>query len=152
VIGEVNAVLYVSTSAKDADIAVKLVDVYPDGKAYNLHDTVYRLRYREGFDKSVQAQKDQVYKIVVTGIVTGNHFGLGHRMRVEIAGSNFPNHERNLQTGGHNYDETKGVAAQIRIHHDPTYPSYLSVPLYTGLTDGQIEAANRKAAASTFGR
>jgi uncharacterized protein len=132
VVGEIKAVLHVSTSVKDADIAVKLADVYPDGRAFNLHDTIYRLRYRDGFDTPKPAQPHEVYQIEITGLVTGNYFAPGHRLRVEIAGSNFPNHERNLHTGGRNYDETEGVVAHTRVYHDPKRASYITIPVLAG--------------------
>ncbi len=108
--GEVKAVLYVSSSALDTDVAVKLVDVYPDGRAFNLYDAMQRLRYRDGYDRPTPFKPGEVYGI-------------------EIAGSNFPNFERNLQTGGSNYDEVKGVVAINRIHHSAGRTSYLELPV-----------------------
>ena len=48
IVGDVSAELYVSADVPDADVFVKLVDVYPDGTAYNLAQTALRLRYRSG--------------------------------------------------------------------------------------------------------
>lgn len=127
--GEAKLVLYVSSTALDTDIAVKLVDVYPDGRAFNLYDAVQRLRYREGLDRPTLLQPGEVYRIDVGGLVAGNYFGPGHRIRVEIAGSNFPNFERNLQTGGSNYDEVTGVVAVTRVHHSAGRASYLELPV-----------------------
>ena len=53
VTGPVEAVLYVSSSARDTDFTAKLVDVHPDGRAFNLQEGILRVRYREGFDKKV---------------------------------------------------------------------------------------------------
>jgi len=127
VMGEVRGVFYVSSSTPDCDLALKLVDVYPDGKAFNLGDTMLRLRYRGGFDKPRLMHAGQIYRIGLKGIVTGNYFGPGHRIRIELAGSNFPNGERNLQTGGTNFDETKPVTATIRILHDPKHQSFVEL-------------------------
>jgi predicted acyl esterase len=128
VVGEITGTLYVSSSARDTDIAVKLVDVYPDGRAFNLYDTMMRLRYRDGFDRPAPAQPAKIYPVEITGLVAGNYFAPGHRIRIEIAGSNFPNFERNLQTGGRNYDETESVVAVNRIHPG----SYFSFPVIPG--------------------
>eukprot|EP01041_Mallomonas_annulata_P034046 gene34046-56752_t len=88
---------------------IKLIDVHPDGKAYNLDETIQRLRYREGYDKEVFMEKGKVYKVDLTPMVTSNYFAPGHKIRIEVSSSNFPRFDRNLNTGGNNYDESKGV-------------------------------------------
>jgi len=45
--GRSTVTLFVSSDAKDTDFTVKVLDVYPDGTAYNLDETIQRLRYRE---------------------------------------------------------------------------------------------------------
>ena len=126
--GPIDVVLYVSSSAKDTDFMVKLVDVYPDGKAINLSDDAFRVRYREGFDKKVLMQPGTVYKIKLSDMVTAIQFPKGHRIRLDVSSSNFPVFERNLNTGGNNYDETAWVVAQNSIHHGPQHPSYVLLP------------------------
>jgi uncharacterized protein len=63
----------------------------------------------------------------LSGIVTGNEFLPGRQIRIEIAGSNFPLFERNLQTGGKNYDETSPQSATIKVYHDREHASYVEV-------------------------
>ena len=129
VTGEIKVVLYVSSSAPDADLALKLVDVYPDGRAFNVSDTMLRLRYREGFSMQVFMKPGEVYRAEPVGLITSNYFGPGHRLRIHIAGSNFPLYERNLQTGGRNYDETQGQTATLELHHDGKNSSYVEFPV-----------------------
>jgi len=125
--GPVEITLYVSSDAKDTDFTVKLVDVYPDGKAYNLDDTIQRVRYREGYDKEVFMEKGKVYKLPVSSMSTSHFFAPGHRIRIEVSSSNFPRFERNLNTGGNNYDEAVGVVAHNKVHHSAAYPSQIRV-------------------------
>jgi putative CocE/NonD family hydrolase len=127
--GPIDVVLYVSSSAKDTDFMVKLVDVYPDGKSINLSDDAFRVRYREGFDKKVLMQPGKVYKITLSDMVTAVKLASGHRIRLDISSSNFPFYERNLNTGGNNYDETKWVVAENSVHHGKQYPSYVVLPV-----------------------
>jgi putative CocE/NonD family hydrolase len=129
VTGPLKAVLYVSSSAKDTDFTAKLVDVYPDGKAYNVQEGILRARHREGFDKKVWMKTGEVYEVPVDLEATSNFFGPGHRIRVEISSSNFPRFDRNLNTGGKNYDETSWVVAQNRIHHSAAHASYILLPV-----------------------
>ena len=58
---------------------------------------------------------------------TSNAFPAGHRIRVEISSSNFPRFDRNLNTGGNNYDESHGVVAHNAVHHSKQYPSQLTI-------------------------
>jgi len=131
VTGEIKVVVFVSSTAPDADLSLKLVDVYPDGKAYNVSDTMLRLRYRDGFKKAVLMKPGEVYRAEPVGMITSNYFAPGHRLRIHIAGSNFPLYERNLQTGGRNYDETQGRLATLNIYHDTNHSSYVEVPVTT---------------------
>ncbi|HUD97253.1 MAG TPA: CocE/NonD family hydrolase, partial [Woeseiaceae bacterium] len=62
VTGSVRAILYVSSDARDTDFTVKLVDVHPDGAAYNVDDTIQRARYREGYDKEIFMRTGEVYE------------------------------------------------------------------------------------------
>jgi putative CocE/NonD family hydrolase len=125
--GPLTATLYVSSDVKDTDVTVKVIDVLPDGTAFNLDETIQRLRYREGDDKLVWMEKDKVYKVTLTPMNTSNFFAAGHRIRLEVAGSNFPRFDRNLNTGGNNYDETTAVTAHTAIHHSAQYPSTLTL-------------------------
>ena len=86
--GPITATLYVSSDVKDTDVTVKVIDVLPDGTAYNLDETIQRLRYREGDDHAVWMEKDKVYKVTLTPMNTSNYFDAGHRIRIEVAGSN----------------------------------------------------------------
>ena len=100
VTGFVDAVLHVSSDAKDTDFAVKLVDVAPDGTAYIIDDTIFRTRYREGYSKQVMMKEGEIYKLDMTPMTTSIEFQKGHSIRIEVTSSNFPKFVRNLNTGG----------------------------------------------------
>jgi predicted acyl esterase len=86
------------------------------------------MRYRDGYDKPlVWMEKDKVYKVKFQPMVTSNYFAPGHRIRLEISSSNFPRFDRNLNTGGNNYDETKGVVARNAVHHSKQYPAEVTI-------------------------
>ena len=127
--GFIESTLYVSSDAKDTDFTIKLIDVYPDGSAYNLDETIQRVRYREGYDKEVFMEDGEVYEVDLTPMSTSNYFKKGHRIRIEISSSNFPRFARNMNTGGNNYDETEGVVAKNKVHHSAAYPSMIRLPI-----------------------
>ncbi len=130
--GPVRVTLYLSSDARDTDLTVKLIDVYPDGKAYNLDESIQRVRWRDGWEKPVLMEPRQVYKVDVGPLVTGNAFLAGHRIRIEVSSSNFPRFERNLNTGGNNFDEKDGIVAHNVIHHSPEYSSVVVLPVVNG--------------------
>jgi putative CocE/NonD family hydrolase len=133
--GPIEVTLYVSSEAKDTDFTVKLIDVYPDGRAYNLDETIQRMRYRDGYDKpEVRMQAGKVYKVTLGPLNTSNYFDAGHRIRIEISSSNFPRFDRNLNTGGRNWDESKGVVARNAVHHSRQYPSEVKITVVKKLT------------------
>jgi hypothetical protein len=126
--GPMTPTLYVSSDAKDTDFTVKILDVYPDGRAFNLDESIQRMRYRDGYDKPLAwMESGQIYKVTLQPLTTSNYFAAGHRLRIEVSSSNFPRFDRNLNTGGRNYDEAQGVVAHNAVHHSKQYPSALTV-------------------------
>jgi len=129
VTGFIDSTIYLSSDVKDTDITIKLIDVYPDGTAYNIDETIQRVRYREGFDKEVFMDKEKVYKVNLSRMSTSNFFQKNHKIRIEISSSNFPRFARNLNTGGDNFDESNGIIANNKIHHSKKYPSSITLPI-----------------------
>jgi putative CocE/NonD family hydrolase len=127
IVGPVRARLVISTSARDTDFVAKLVDVDASGRALNIQEGALRLRYRDGFKQPQLATPGERYEIVVDMRATALYLPAGHRLRLQVTSSNFPRLERNLNTGGRNYDETVGVVAVNRVYHGPDAPSALEV-------------------------
>ena len=131
--GPIDVTLFVSSDAKDTDFTVKIIDVYPDGRAYNLDETIQRARYREGYDKpETRMEPGKVYKLTFQPLTTSNYFPAGHRLRIEVSSSNFPRFDRNLNTGGRNWDESVGVVARNKVHHSRQYPSSITISVVKG--------------------
>jgi len=129
VTGFIETTLFVSSDALDSDFTIKLIDVHPDGRAFNIDETILRARYREGYDKEVFMEKGKVYKLELSPMSTSNYFSKGHRIRIEVSSSNFPRFDRNLNTGGSNFDESSGVVAHNKVHHSTKYPSQVRLPI-----------------------
>ena len=127
--GPVEITLFVGSSAKDTDFTVKLIDVAPDGTAWNLDETIQRVRYREGYDREVFLQPGEVYELKLSPMVTSATFDTGHRIRIEVSSSNFPRFARNLNTGGNNYDEKEGVIAINSVHYSGEHTSRIVLPV-----------------------
>jgi putative CocE/NonD family hydrolase len=126
--GPIDAALYVSSDVKDTDFTVKLLDVYPDGAAYNLDETIQRVRYRDGYEMPpAWMEPGRVYPVKIQPMTTSNYFAQGHRIRIEVSSSNFPRFDRNLNTGGNNYSESSGVVAHNTVHHSTQYSSQITL-------------------------
>jgi uncharacterized protein len=99
------------------------------GQAFNLQEAILRARYREGFEKQVWMKPGEVYQLKIDLPATSNYFPARHRIRLEISSSNFPRFDRNLNTGGNNYDETRWVVARNTVHHTRSQVSYVLLPI-----------------------
>lgn len=129
VTGPLQVALHVSSSAKDTDFTAKLLDVDLRGKALNLQEAILRARYRGGYGKQVWMQTGEVYPLTMDLHATSNYFAPGHRIRLELSSSNFPRFDRNLNTGGNNYDEVRWVVARNAVHHSRRQLSYVLLPI-----------------------
>ncbi|HLK50210.1 MAG TPA: CocE/NonD family hydrolase [Bryobacteraceae bacterium] len=127
VAGPVKVVLYLATSARDTDFTAKLVDVFPDGTARILTDGILRLRYRKSLERSELARPGEVYEVTIDAGETANVFLRGHRIRLEIASSNFPKFDRNPNTGGSIADETHLISATQTVYHGGARASRLEL-------------------------
>lgn len=120
VAGPVRLVVHIGCDAPDTDLAGKLVDVHPDGRAIILTDGILRARYRDSLEAPQLLQPGEVYELDLDLWATANRFLPGHRIRLEIAGTNFPQYGRNSHTGGDisNEPASSHRPATIHILHD----------------------------------
>jgi putative CocE/NonD family hydrolase len=118
VTGPLRLILYVSTSATNTDFTGKLVDVYPDGAAYNVSDGILRQAY-------AAARAHIELDLGSTSLL----FFRGHRIRLEVSSSNFPRFDRNPNTGGDVASETRPIPAQQKVYHGADTQSRLILPV-----------------------
>lgn len=132
VVGHIGAEIHASSDAPDFDLHVKILDVAPDGTAFNLETPgheVLRASYRNMTAQREFLQPGEVVPLRFRNILTGNTFKKGHRLRVCIMASWFPTYSRNLQTGQLETVSAVTRQATIRIHSGPEYPTRLVLPL-----------------------
>jgi putative CocE/NonD family hydrolase len=130
VTGAIRARVYVSCDCRDTDLFVRLLDVAPDGAAYNLMSPgldAVRASYRDLAKGRQLLTPDRVYEIRLGNLVTSNLFRRGHRVRIQISATFFPNFSRNLHTGDLETVSARMQRATIRVHHDAQYPSQVSL-------------------------
>ncbi len=129
VTGPLTVTLFAASTARDTDFTAKLVDVYPDGRAYNLQDGIIRARYRESFTNPTLIEPGRVYEYKIDLWATSNLFKRGHRIRVDITSSNFPRFDRNQNTGNAFGLDSEVRRATQTIHHDERYASHITLPI-----------------------
>jgi putative CocE/NonD family hydrolase len=127
--GPVKMKLFAATDGRDTDWMVKLVDVHPNGFAMNVAEGILRARYREGLNKMQLLQPDQVYEYEIDMAGTANVFGKGHRIRVDITSSNFPQFDRNPNTGENLGASSKVRTASQTVHHGGARASHIVLPV-----------------------
>lgn len=130
--GPISAVLHVSSDAPDADIIARLTDIDPEGRSLMIQEGALRLRYRDSYTEPTLMEPWVPVEATVRIRDIAYQLEPGHRLRLTISSSNFPRLERNLQTGGRNYDETQGQTAEIRIHTGTATPSRLMLYVLSG--------------------
>ena len=135
IVGPVEARLFVSTDARDADFTAKLVDVHPatpddpDEFHMNLCDAILRLRFRDGIEREAPVEPGRVYEIAIELPPTANRFKAGHRIRLDIASSSFPQYDVNPGTGEPLGRHTRRVAVRNAVHVGPSHPSRVVLPV-----------------------
>ncbi len=127
VTGLVSLTLHVSTTAPSTDFTAKLVDVHPDGSAYNVTDGILRRRYASAEPTEIRID------LWPTSMV----FLKGHRVRLEVSSSNYPRFDRNPNTGRPIATEMETLVAHQTIHHSPGTPSRLILPVIPSEHGGQ---------------
>lgn len=129
VFGFVTTNLFVASDAPDTDFTVKLVDVAPDGTAWNIADTIQRMRYRDGEAAPKFMKSGEVYSIAPPPMLVSNVFLKGHSVRIEVSSSNFPTYARNLNTAADPYTTTETRIANNKVLHGPNALSKIVLPI-----------------------
>lgn len=129
--GPVEMRLSAATDGRDTDFVTKLVDVFPDGSAINLAEGILRARFHRGLDRMELLEPGKMYEFVIDMRGTANVFQPGHRIRVDVTSSNFPQYDRNPNTG-----EDLGVSARVRtakqtVFHGGAGRSHIVLPVVT---------------------
>jgi putative CocE/NonD family hydrolase len=132
VTGPVKADIYLSCDCRDLDLWVRLLDVAPDGTAFSLMSPgldVQRASYRDMKRGRQLLTPEQIYKLTLDRLITSDVFQKGHRIRVQISATFFPNFSRNLHNGELESVSAKMQKANIRIYHDMAHPSHIVLPV-----------------------
>lgn len=133
VTGRVRARLHVSSSAVDTDFTAKLVDVQPDGRAFNLCDGIVRARYRQSLSAPSLLTPGEPTEVEIDLWSTSYLFQSGHRIRLDISSSNFPRFDVNPNTGDDSIggpEAPRGyVTATNTVYFDRDRPSHVVLPV-----------------------
>ena len=144
VTGRVKAVVFVSSSAVDTDLSVRLCDVYPDGASYLIAEGMLRLRHRRSMERDEPLVPGQVEEVAVDCWSTSIVFNRGHRLRVAVTSSNYPRFDLNPGTGGPWSASGGRVEQANRIYCDARHASRLLLPVVkAGERVGFVERRDR---------
>lgn len=135
VIGPIIIKLHASSNCLDTDFTAKLVDVYPPSAGFpsgfemNITDGIIRARYRNSPEKAELMEPGKTYEFTIEPFSTANVFKKGHRIRVDISSSNFPNYDANPNTGEPLGFNTTVKKANNTIYHSSESPSFIILPI-----------------------
>lgn len=134
VTGQVVADLFVSSNAVDTDFTIKVVDVYPpsdsypEGYALNIAHGILRMRFRDSFEQPEPMESGTVYQISIPSFPMSNVFCAGHRLRIEVASSNFPHFDVNPNTDWR-VEGLTPCLAHNSVHVGKRHPSTIYIPV-----------------------
>jgi predicted acyl esterase len=135
--GHVKLFLKVSSDKTDTDIAVRLTDVYPDGRSMLVNDGIMRMRFRDGLTQAEVSMMvpGKIYDCEIELPNTSITFLAGHRIRIDVSSSNYPRFNRNMNNGADMYPG-KSIdslfnpqIAYNTIHTGSAVSSYITMPL-----------------------
>ncbi len=135
VVGPITVGIDIAVDRPDTDLWVKLLDVAPDGTAYNLMSTgldVLRASYRNKTAHQELLEPGRTYRLTLDTLMTANRFARGHRIRVALMASFAPNMSRNLHTGLLEMDSSDTARARITVHYGGARGSRLVLPVAAG--------------------
>jgi len=125
--------LLAASDATDTDWMIKLIDVYPNGNSMPISEGILRAKFRTGLDKIELLNPNQIYEYDIELTGTANVFQPGHRIRVDITSSNFPQFDRNPNTGEPLGSTSKTRIASQSIYHGGVYLSHIVLPVVKAL-------------------
>jgi len=132
VTGPIHAQIYLACDCRDTDLWVRLLDVAPDGTAFNLMSPgldVLRASYRNLKKGRRLLKPNRVYELHLDNLITSNVFRKGHHIRVQVSATFFPNFSRNLHTGELENSSSRMQKANISIYTDRRRPSRIVLPV-----------------------
>jgi hypothetical protein len=129
VTGPIKVVLWAASTASDTDFTAKVVDVSPTGFAMNVAQGIIRARFRESWEAPTLLEPGRIYRYEIDCWSSSNCFLPGHRIRVEIASSNFPQFDRNPNTGHAFALDAELSPATQTVYHDAAHPSHIVLPV-----------------------
>ncbi|MDA3911349.1 MAG: CocE/NonD family hydrolase [Bacteroidales bacterium] len=144
--GNIHVNLYVSSNRPDTDFAVRLCDVYPDGRSILLLDGIYRMRFRNGFEQTNESfmTAGEVYPIEIVLPSIAHSFLSNHKLRVDISSSNYPRFHRNINNGEALYSSGDTLTALNAVHHNADHSSSLLLPIKQSTSITNLKNKNIK--------
>src|SRR5260370_4689206 len=132
VTGPIHVEIYLSADVPDVDLWVRLLDVAPDGTAFNLMSPgldVQRASYRNQKPEPELLKPGEIYKVTLDRMLTSNVFRAGHQIRIQLSGAFFPHFSRNPQTGESEMTSSATCVGHVRIYHDAAHRSRIDLPV-----------------------
>ena len=123
--------LFASTSAPDTDFSARLCLVDATGASTNLVEGIVRARSRDSLERPSPVQPGEAYEYHIDLGPVGVRIPAGHRLRLQVGSSDFPQWDRNLNTGGPIGKEPASAmrsATQV-VLHDQDHPSRVTLPV-----------------------
>jgi len=121
--------LYAASSAPDTDFFARLIDVHPDGRAIDICHGMVRASYRDSLERPSFIKPGETVKYHIRLRPTSIVLPKGHRLRLDVTSSCFPDYDRNHNTATNQNADATLVPADQTIFHGGAKASRLVVPI-----------------------
>ncbi len=123
--------LWAGSNCPDTDWFVQLSDLDPRGPSIVISTGMLRARFRDGLAQEAFMVAGEIYEFRIELDPLAHVFKAGHRIRLSVTSSWFPQFDRNLNT-----DDPLGRGGEPRVatnhvYHDRTHPSRVILPALT---------------------
>lgn len=118
-IGVPVARLWLSSTAAQAMLSVKLCDVAPDGTSILINKGSLNLTHLESHEKPRPLVPGRIYEVELPLLAMAHHFAPGHRLRIMLAAADFQN------------AWPTPLPHVLTLHHGHEHPSRIDLPFTT---------------------
>ena len=90
---------------------------------------IIRAQYRKSLFEPELVKPGEINEYIINLGNISQVFKKGHRIRIDISSSNFPEWDRNMNTGKYIGEDDTGIIAMQTVYHQSGYESYIDLPI-----------------------
>lgn len=127
--GKMECRLFVSSDASDTAFTVKIMEVFSDGRAFNIRGGITTMGFRNKSVERLTYEPDTIEEITIEILDITWKLKEGSRLRIDITSSNFPEYALHSNYPGIWSLQEKTKKANQTFYTGKNYPSCIFLPI-----------------------